>query len=1058
MVSVLQRSGPTGGIVQHQGILESALRDLFSGEDIEKNVRKAFNVRSPHSGSLLECDVWIQRLHLCFEFQDPHHYGTTWDANIPLEVIKNADSLKRNLARSMGETMIEVPCWWDGNVQSLASTIIFARPDLQLDVTAPIPLNQPENFFLSIMPEIGELMLASFPPVEFKNQISSENSWWLGEKYDGIRAYWNPRIKQMYSRNSVLLRFPSSFQGAFGKIYLDGELWFGRGRFSDSQKLAFYSHSSPTNWSLLRFIVFDVPYAIKPLPFEARYAKLLKNLRSIFVCNAFRVLCAHGLQLAQILKDVLDGGGEGVIMRKPKSFYEHGRSANLVKLKAARGDKEALVVKYTPATSSYVLQMPDGNNFSLKVDEKPYHPQEYKKGDVVTFSYENFSRNSIPVNPKILRVRKDLSWKGVLAQESRPSLLGEISGKRVGQHVPGDATQETRKQRLRKFYEDLATDLGMDPRAPNTWYTLSRSTVMEHKGGASALGHYGGSLVHSLIDLFPDLGLAKHMFTITTQKYWGSMSNRRRFFEKYASDQGFDPLVPDNWYTTRVDALEYKKGGATLKSMYNGSMISALLHVFPELPWDEAKFSNLRKGYWSDPKNIRKFFVQYAQDHGFDPLVAEKWYSVDRGDVLNTKLGRTFLGFYDNNIVAALMEVFPNIGLEESKFPVTYSDFWQDIGNRRTFFEKFAASNNFDHLNVKAWYELHPNELTTNKDAEKILKFYRGNFGVALRHLFPEIGVELAKVPKTLDYWKFDENKRKFFEKFAKRRKFDPLVAANWYNIMTKDIEDAKGQGLIKDSTFIDTLCQVFPEVKFDKLQFKVLPFKFLSDPKNRRAVLESYARQHGFEPLTPSNWYEVRLKAFARSAKSGSALLSYYGYNLATALRDLLPEVKFDFAKFHAPPKDYWHDVDNRRMFYINNVAKRLGFDPLVPTNWYSVSYEQLRDKRIKLPGWYGGDLAQALLNLFPELNLERAKLYHLRPREYFASRENQRNFLIDFANNQSFDPLLAQNWYSVTKRKLLVSESGGRFVLHAHSNSLRETLTALFPDIGLEKYKMPP
>src|SRR5271163_4591317 len=35
------------------------------------------------------------------------------------------------------------------------------------------------------------------------------------------------------------------------------------------------------------------------------------------------------------------------------------------------------------------------------------------------------------------------------------------------------------------------------------------------------------------------------------------------------------------------------------------------------------------------------------------------------------------------------------------------------------------------------------------QDAEKILKYYRGNIGVALRHLFTEIGVELSKVPKT---------------------------------------------------------------------------------------------------------------------------------------------------------------------------------------------------------------------------------------------------------------------------------------------------------------------
>ena len=43
------------------------------------------------------------------------------------------------------------------------------------------------------------------------------------------------------------------------------------------------------------------------------------------------------------------------------------------------------------------------------------------------------------------------------------------------------------------------------------------------------------------------------------------------------------------------------------------------------------------------------------------------------------------------------------------------ADFWQDIGNRRAFFETYAASNNFDHLNADSWYELHPNEITTNK-------------------------------------------------------------------------------------------------------------------------------------------------------------------------------------------------------------------------------------------------------------------------------------------------------------------------------------------------------
>ena len=31
--------------------------------------------------------------------------------------------------------------------------------------------------------------------------------------------------------------------------------------------------------------------------------------------------------------------------------------------------------------------------------------------------------------------------------------------------------------------------------------------------------------------------------------YWNDADNRRSFFEKYAKEHGFNPLVPENWYT-----------------------------------------------------------------------------------------------------------------------------------------------------------------------------------------------------------------------------------------------------------------------------------------------------------------------------------------------------------------------------------------------------------------------------------------------------------------------------------------------------------------------------
>ena len=84
---------------------------------------------------------------------------------------------------------------------------------------------------------------------------------------------------------------------------------------------------------------------------------------------AYRVLCCTPSHLLDSLTQVIKDGGEGVVVRLPASYYEHGRSeslfklkvsfslflfffffflfvffANLLCLKAARGDQEALVV------------------------------------------------------------------------------------------------------------------------------------------------------------------------------------------------------------------------------------------------------------------------------------------------------------------------------------------------------------------------------------------------------------------------------------------------------------------------------------------------------------------------------------------------------------------------------------------------------------------------------------------------------------------------------------------------------------------------------------------
>ena len=66
-------------------------------------------------------------------------------------------------------------------------------------------------------------------------QLSSRFDWlfncsylnrWMFEKYDGVRAFWNPSKKQFYSRRGNLLSLPQEIVDSMPTdMFLDGELW-----------------------------------------------------------------------------------------------------------------------------------------------------------------------------------------------------------------------------------------------------------------------------------------------------------------------------------------------------------------------------------------------------------------------------------------------------------------------------------------------------------------------------------------------------------------------------------------------------------------------------------------------------------------------------------------------------------------------------------------------------------------------------------------------------------------------------------------------------------------
>lgn len=95
------------------------------------------------------------------------------------------------------------------------------------------------------------------------------------EKYDGIRAFWNPGNKTLYSRHGKPLVVPAHILHAMPDMFLDGELWFGRNSFQEAVKVAHRVDESSVDWGKLQYMVFDAPQVTGS--YNERYSYLGKS-------------------------------------------------------------------------------------------------------------------------------------------------------------------------------------------------------------------------------------------------------------------------------------------------------------------------------------------------------------------------------------------------------------------------------------------------------------------------------------------------------------------------------------------------------------------------------------------------------------------------------------------------------------------------------------------------------------------------------------------------------------------------------------------------------------
>jgi len=374
---------------------------------------------------------------------------------------------------------------------------------------------------------------------------------------------------------------------------------------------------------------------------------------------------------------------------------------------------------------------------------------------------------------------------------------------------------------------------------------------------------------------------------------------------RLARNLKFNPLVPENWYNLSMDSVLPFKRISSILEYYKGSFARALGHLFPEIGLQTDKLLKLPDKYNYSLRTQRKVFINFAKENGFDPFVAQNWYTVSVRKIIKFKSTRQIIEAH-GGLRKALYNVFPNIGLDPKKF-ARFDKYkhWLKLKNRRNFFVAFAQENGFNPFVPENWYNTDSSILQNNEIAAHLLHhFYDGDVGRALTALFPEVGFDLGMFsPNRLSgaYWKDENRQREFFLTYSREQKFDPLLPENWYSIPMRLFQIHKEGSYVVahyDGNFAKALVHLFPDLAWDQAKFDFTSKNYWMDIGNRRKFFENFAAHNKFDPLVCTSWYDVSLLERVLDTKKSVSILNYYSKSLHQALMHLFPEIGLDPSK----------------------------------------------------------------------------------------------------------------------------------------------------------------
>ncbi len=255
---------------------------------------------------------------------------------------------------------------------------------------------------------------AAPPPAELVDVYHGNvdlSEYWVSEKYDGVRGYWDG--ERLLTRSGNVIAAPAWFTQNWPDTAMDGELWAGYGKFSRASVIVRTAGPEDSAWHKLSYQVFDLPE--HGGEFNARIPAINKTVSTIgqpwvVAVVQFKVKSEAALQSA--LQQVLQKGGEGLVLHRGDTLYRAGRGAGLLKVKRYE-DAEAQVIAINPGQGrlqglmgSIEVRDQSGRTFAIGTgfsDAERANPPPL--GSWITYRFNGRTATGLPRFARYLRRR-----------------------------------------------------------------------------------------------------------------------------------------------------------------------------------------------------------------------------------------------------------------------------------------------------------------------------------------------------------------------------------------------------------------------------------------------------------------------------------------------------------------------------------------------------------------------------------------------------------------------------------------------------------------------------